>query len=54
MRRADREIQDFEEMVDVISRCDVCRLGLHDGDYPYILPLNFGVKVEKESQTVTL
>ena len=54
MRRADREIQSFEEIVDVISRCDVCRLGLHDGDYPYILPLNFGVKVEKESQTVTL
>ena len=54
MRRTDREIQDFEEMVDVISRCDVCRLGLHDGDYPYILPLNFGVKAEKETQTLTL
>ena len=54
MRRADRKIQSFEEMVDVISRCDVCRLGLHDGDYPYILPLNFGVKAEKETQTVTL
>ena len=54
MRRADRKIQSFEEMVDVISRCDVCRLGLHDGDYPYILPLNFGVKAEKETQVVTL
>ena len=54
MRRADREIQSFEEMVDVISRCDVCRLGLHDGDYPYILPLNFGAKIETEAQTVTL
>lgn len=54
MRRADREIKDFDEMLDVISRCDVCRLGLNDGDFPYILPLNFGVNVEKEAQTVTL
>ena len=45
MRRADREIKNFEEMLDVISCCDVCRLGLNDGDYPYILPLNFGEEV---------
>ena len=54
MRRADREIKNFEEILDVISRCDVCRLGLNDGNYPYILPLNFGVKADKENQTVTL
>lgn len=54
MRREDREIKTFEEMADVISRCDVCRLGLHDGDYPYILPLNFGANIEKEDQAVKL
>ena len=46
MRRSDREITDFEDIVSVMERCDVCRLALHDGDYPYILPLNFGMEVQ--------
>lgn len=52
MRRTDREIKDFDEMVKVIEKCDVCRLALNDKDYPYIVPLNFGVTVE--NGTVTL
>ena len=46
MRRNDREITDFEEILAVMQRCDVCRLALHDETYPYILPLNFGLEVE--------
>lgn len=46
MRRRDREISDFNEIVQVMEKCDVCRLALNDGDYPYILPLNFGMEVE--------
>lgn len=46
MRRSDREITDFQEIVKVMGKCDVCRLALHDTDYPYILPLNFGMEVE--------
>lgn len=52
MRRQDREITKFEDMIAVIEKCDVCRISLNDGDYPYILPLNFGMKVE--NQTVEL
>ena len=47
MRRSDREITDFNEMIEVMERCDVCRLALHGGDYPYILPLNFGMEVQE-------
>ncbi len=43
MRRSDREVTDRSEILDIIRRCDVCRLALNDGDYPYILPLNFGM-----------
>ena len=43
MRRSDREITDLDEIVDVMKRCDVCRLAFADGEYPYILPLNFGM-----------
>lgn len=42
MRRKEREIIDFEKMVHFLDRCDCCRLGLSDGETPYIVPLNFG------------
>lgn len=46
MRRADREIKEFDKMIQVIEKCDVCRLALNDDNYPYILPLNFGMRLE--------
>lgn len=46
MRRKDRELTEWSELVDVIQRCDVCRLALNDGEYPYIIPLNFGFDAE--------
>lgn len=52
MRRKDREITDFDEMVSVMRRCDVCRLAFQDGDVPYIVPLNFGMKVKEDSVTL--
>ncbi|MDD6492142.1 MAG: pyridoxamine 5'-phosphate oxidase family protein [Firmicutes bacterium] len=45
MRRRDREITEFDEIVKVIEKCEVCRLALNDGEYPYILPLNFGMEL---------
>ena len=46
MRRKDREITDFDEIVDVIRASDVCRIAMNDGDYPYIVPMNFGLDVQ--------
>lgn len=46
MRRTDREIKDISDILQVMEKCDVCRLALHDEEYPYILPLNFGLQVE--------
>lgn len=45
MRRKDREITDFNEIMKIIDKCDTCRLALIDEEYPYIVPLNFGVDV---------
>jgi len=42
MRRADREVTDFEEIVDILRRADTLRLGLHGAPYPYVVPLSFG------------
>lgn len=46
MRRNDREIKDFDEIVEVIQKCEICRLAFNDGEYPYILPLNSGMAIE--------
>lgn len=47
MRRKDREITDRRTMLEIMARCDVCRLALNDPEgWPYILPLNFGVREE--------
>lgn len=48
MRRKDREITDFQEIIHIIKQCDVCRIALNDGDFPYIVPLNFGLDVQGE------
>lgn len=48
MRRKDREITDFEEIIGIIKKCDVCRIALNDVDFPYIVPLNFGLDVQGE------
>ncbi len=47
MRRSDREITDFDRMIEIMRQCDVCRLAINDGEYPYIVPLNFGMTVNE-------
>jgi nitroimidazol reductase NimA-like FMN-containing flavoprotein (pyridoxamine 5'-phosphate oxidase superfamily) len=42
MRRKDKEIADVSEKLDIIAKCKFCRLGLSEGDYPYIIPMNYG------------
>lgn len=46
MRRKDREIKDFDEMLKIIKKCDSCVVALNDDGFPYIVPLNFGMAVE--------
>lgn len=42
MRRKDREITDFAQMLAAVDACDCCRLGLVDGGEAYIVPMSFG------------
>lgn len=41
MRRTDRKITDPAAILAIIDRCDVMRIGLSDGEFPYIVPVNF-------------
>lgn len=52
MRRKDREITEPAEILALIDKCKVCRLGLSENDQPYIVPLNFGYTFE--GQVLTL
>lgn len=42
MRRKEKEISDESGVDAIIANATVCRLGMVNGDKPYIVPLSFG------------
>ena len=52
MRRRDREVTDFKEIVGIIDKCEVIRLGFVDDGKAYIVPLNFAY--EEDGGQVTI
>ena len=53
MRKAKREIREFADIVAVMRRYDVCRLGIVDDDgVPYVVPLNFGLEASEGKVTL--
>lgn len=46
MRRAEREITDINEIERILNDAKVCRIGLVDGEFPYIIPMCFGYTLE--------
>lgn len=46
MRRVDREITAPNEILAIMQRCKTLHLALFDGEFPYSVPLSFGVKLE--------
>lgn len=45
MRRIDREIADTAEIIKVLERCDTVRIGMRGEEYPYVVPVSFGVEI---------
>lgn len=43
MRKAEREITDKAELWQVLRRCDTVRVAMYGPQYPYIVPLSFGL-----------
>ena len=46
MRRKDREITDINEIISVMEKCDCCRIAFFDDEFPYIVPMNFGMSYD--------
>ena len=42
MRRKEREITDLDVIESILKAANVCRLALHAGPYPYIVPMSYG------------
>lgn len=52
MRRKDREITDFNEVLAIMEKCAVCRLAMVDNGLPYVVPMNFAFIEEKGKITL--
>jgi nitroimidazol reductase NimA-like FMN-containing flavoprotein (pyridoxamine 5'-phosphate oxidase superfamily) len=48
MRRKDREVTDQKEIVSMLERCNTIRVGISDGEYPYVVPVSFGIDVSSD------
>ncbi len=42
MRRKDKEMIDEKEMLSIIDKAIICRVGMCWQDEPYVIPMNFG------------
>ena len=51
MRRKEREITDYNTMLDIVHKCNCIRLGFVDGEDAYIVPLNYGYE-DKDGKLV--
>jgi len=42
VRRSEKEIKDKETIDSILEKAQICRIGMFDGNSPYIVPMNFG------------
>ena len=52
MRRKDREIKSNAEIIEIIEKCQVCRIGLSEDNLPYIVPMNYGYEYIEDKLTL--
>jgi len=52
MRRKDREVADMADIIEIMARCDVCRLAFAVENIPYIVPMNFGMDYQDDRLTL--
>ena len=50
MRRNDREITGFANIIKVMRACKVCHVAFHDDEYPYVVPMTFGMEVKDNNE----
>lgn len=49
LRRKDRQVTQFEDIYDFLKSNSTLRLGIYADEYPYIVPLSYGVETDNKS-----
>jgi uncharacterized protein len=49
MRRKEFEVKEPDEILEIMKKCSACNIAFFEGEYPYIVPMNFGVVLEDGS-----
>lgn len=44
MRRSEKQITDIAQIEEILTRAEVCRIAMCDGNMPYLVPVNFGYR----------
>lgn len=52
MRRKDREVRDLNDIYSIMKKCDSAAVAFFDEEYPYVIPLNFGVSFKDNKFTL--
>ncbi len=45
MRRSDRSITELQQIEDILAGARILHLGMHDGEYPYVVPMHYGYRL---------
>ena len=54
MRRKEREITDFEEMIKILDESNFLTLAMINGNEPYSVPVNFGYKLDGNRERIQI
>ncbi|MDO5773048.1 MAG: pyridoxamine 5'-phosphate oxidase family protein [Spirochaetales bacterium] len=54
MRRKEREITDFEEMIKILDESNFLTLAMINGNEPYSVPVNFGYKLDGDRKQIQI
>ena len=52
MRCKAREITNLDEVIDILDHTNIIRLAMNNGDFPYIVPINFGYELTSNNQLI--
>ncbi|MPM66505.1 hypothetical protein SDC9_113413 [bioreactor metagenome] len=52
MRRHDREVTDYQQIIDIIRQSQILHLAMAVGDEPYLVPLNYGFEADHDHLTI--
>ena len=52
--RREREVTDLNEIMGILDRARIVHVGMIDGEYPYVVPMNYGYTMENGKLTLYL